>query len=125
MSLIRIPITRHSYTSSHTQMPLYILALHQHVLGGVRTIVKKSFQYVPAFGWGMWACYWPFISRDFAKVERERKEKRGKMKVKKKRRRRERVEDRYIGRKKVKERREEGRILVYMVAKRTTRKYQY
>ena len=49
-------------------MPLYFMALSQGVLGGVRTVVKKSFQYVPVFGWSMWACYWPFISRDFKKV---------------------------------------------------------
>jgi 1-acyl-sn-glycerol-3-phosphate acyltransferase len=54
---------------THDWVPMYIIAYRIGTLAYVRTVIKKVVSYVPGMGWGMWALYWPFVSRDFKKDE--------------------------------------------------------
>ena len=55
---------------THDWAPMYSMAFRTGMLPYVRTVIKKSASYIPFFGWGMKFCFWPFVSRDFAKDER-------------------------------------------------------
>jgi lysophosphatidic acid acyltransferase/lysophosphatidylinositol acyltransferase len=54
---------------THDWVPMYSIAYRIGTLAYVRTVIKKVVSYVPGMGWGMWALYWPFVSRDFKKDE--------------------------------------------------------
>jgi 1-acyl-sn-glycerol-3-phosphate acyltransferase len=54
---------------THDWVPMYMIGYRINTLPYVRTVIKKVISYVPGLGWGMWALYWPFVSRDFAKDE--------------------------------------------------------
>lgn len=58
---------------THDWAPMYCMALRIGTLGFVRTVIKESMSYIPGFGWGMVACYWPFVSRNYEKDERKLK----------------------------------------------------
>lgn len=50
---------------THDWVVMYSLAVRMGTLGYVRTVIKKVISYVPGFGWGMYLCYWPFVSRNY------------------------------------------------------------
>jgi len=52
---------------THDWVVMYSMAIRTGTLGLVRTVIKKVISYVPGFGWGMWMCYWPFVSRNYNK----------------------------------------------------------
>ena len=54
---------------THDWVPMYAIGYRIGTLPYVRTVIKKVVSYVPGMGWGMWALYWPFVSRDFKKDE--------------------------------------------------------
>ena len=54
---------------THDWVPMYMIGFRIHTLAYVRTVIKKVVSYIPGMGWGMWALYWPFVSRDFNKDE--------------------------------------------------------
>lgn len=55
---------------THDWAPMYCMCFRTGMLAYVRTVIKKSASYIPFFGWGMTFCFWPFVSRDFAKDEK-------------------------------------------------------
>jgi 1-acyl-sn-glycerol-3-phosphate acyltransferase len=52
---------------THDWVVMYSLAARMGTLGLVRTVIKKVISYIPGFGWGMYLCYWPFVSRSYDK----------------------------------------------------------
>jgi lysophosphatidic acid acyltransferase/lysophosphatidylinositol acyltransferase len=54
---------------THDWVPMYMMGYRINTLPYVRTVIKKAVSYIPGLGWGMWALYWPFVSRDFNKDE--------------------------------------------------------
>lgn len=47
--------------------PLYSLAARQHMLGGVKTVIKDEAKWIPGIGWAMWLLNWPFLKRNWKK----------------------------------------------------------